>query len=419
MSSRRNQKLPVVIKAAIETMTEAMAKLDANAKRDRSHYHKIGAAWYAIKASPELDEIGGIGALRPHLPNTPEWLNRCAIAYDGHRTGDLQKAELWAKHNYRHPRNLYEPYRMAELVEAYRNRRKLPAVRRSLTVMTQANRLDGNPRVSFGSHGSAILGDCHKLLAEVPDAVIDAVIVDPPFGSLGTHWKTVNEWDKPLDWDVVWPELLRVLKPFGNIAICSMEPLTSALVQAQVQHYLFKEFWVRKATNIIGPYHNRPLNLVEEIPVFSRGRKNQRTFNPQMIPIEPYSKLLPKLGEVYRYKTLKDSRNRQQYSTKYPGNLIAVPRSDHDKPHFMQCQKPVELLRRLVRTYTNADDVVLDFCAGSFTTGVACFLEGRKFIGLEQERRHFAFGTRRLQALIAQAAPEPKAATEIPTPELV
>ena len=52
-------------------------------------------------------------------------------------------------------------------------------------------------------------------------------------------------------------------------------------------------------------------------------------------------------------------------------------------------QKPVELLRYMIRTYSNPGDVVLDNTMGSGSTGVAAKMEGREFIGIEMDKGYF------------------------------
>ena len=59
-------------------------------------------------------------------------------------------------------------------------------------------------------------------------------------------------------------------------------------------------------------------------------------------------------------------------------------------------QKPVSLMQRLVKIYTNPGDIVLDPFAGSGSTGVACILNGRDFIGIEQSKDYYNIMVERL-----------------------
>ena len=64
---------------------------------------------------------------------------------------------------------------------------------------------------------------------------------------------------------------------------------------------------------------------------------------------------------------------------------------------FHTCEKPVDILSRIIRVSSRAGDVVLDSFMGSGSTGVACVQEGRNFIGIEQERRYFEIAQRRIE----------------------
>jgi len=61
--------------------------------------------------------------------------------------------------------------------------------------------------------------------------------------------------------------------------------------------------------------------------------------------------------------------------------------------------KPLALMEWLVKTYTNAGDVVIDPFMGSGTTGVACALHGRRFIGIEKEPEYFEKAVQRIKNL--------------------
>lgn len=59
-------------------------------------------------------------------------------------------------------------------------------------------------------------------------------------------------------------------------------------------------------------------------------------------------------------------------------------------------EKPLELVRKLVRMYSNEGDVVLDPCIGSGTTIVACRLEGRNYIGFEKNEENYKIASERI-----------------------
>ena len=240
------------------------------------------------------------------------------------------------------------------------------------------------------------------------------MINDPPFGCWdgvsSSSGKIQHEWDQPLDWDLLWPEIWRVVKPSGTVVISSVEPLTSMLIHAQMRHHLWNWRWLHKATNMFGPRYGRPLDVVEDVLVFSRAGHASRTYNPQMRQLDEGVERFKSLGfQLFPQNTDVGGGRWMKFHELTPVTLIEAPRTPYDSPRIMYGQKPVSLMRYLIRTHTDPGDVVLDITAGSFTTAVACVLEGRKFIVMEKYRRHFALGVRRLHNLIREGgiAPPP------------
>ena len=68
----------------------------------------------------------------------------------------------------------------------------------------------------------------------------------------------------------------------------------------------------------------------------------------------------------------------------------------NDKSGLHPTQKPIELSEYLIRTYTNKNDLVLDFTMGSGTTGVACKRTNRNFIGIEKDKEYFEIAKERI-----------------------
>jgi len=74
---------------------------------------------------------------------------------------------------------------------------------------------------------------------------------------------------------------------------------------------------------------------------------------------------------------------------------------DFEFNRFHPTQKPVALLEDLIQTFSRPGDLVVDFTAGSFSTGVAALRTGRRFVGVERDPGFFEIGVRRLQELEA------------------
>jgi hypothetical protein len=132
-----------------------------------------------------------------------------------------------------------------------------------------------------------------------------------------------------------------VLKPTGTVVIFAMEPLTSTLVQSQLDQFLYKQYWLRKATNILGPHQGRPLDMVEEIAVFSRVGKSERTYNPQITELQtPLSRLMPRSASFFLYRTRQAIPARQISHARHPVNIIVSQRTRFDSPWRRQSLVP-------------------------------------------------------------------------------
>ena len=67
---------------------------------------------------------------------------------------------------------------------------------------------------------------------------------------------------------------------------------------------------------------------------------------------------------------------------KYPASIWRFPKP-HPSVALHATEKPIELLRYVIRTYTNVGGVVLDNCCGTGSTLIAAKLEGRQYIGID------------------------------------
>lgn len=124
------------------------------------------------------------------------------------------------------------------------------------------------------------------------------------------------------------------------------------------------------------------------------------TYNPQMREgFEPY---IRDRGERTPTSVIGSNVKRcttNNDGTRYPTNLLYFKR-DKDKVH--PTQKPVDLLRYLIRTYTNDNALVLDNTCGSGSTCVAAIREKRNFIGIELNDEYFDIASNRINSEMQQ-----------------
>tara|TARA_R110002020_G_scaffold447775_1_gene660197 strand:+ start:74 stop:787 length:714 start_codon:yes stop_codon:yes gene_type:complete len=227
-------------------------------------------------------------------------------------------------------------------------------------------------------------------MKDIPDGSVDAIITDPPFGT------TACKWDSVIDFELMWKQLNRIIKPNGAIVLFGSEPFSSALRMSNIKNYKYD--WIWEKTQATGHLNakRQPLRSNELISVFY---KKQCTYNPQKTQgHKPMNSGVRRLDvqnktEVYgkATKELPFGGN----TDRYPRTNI-VFKSDKQTSYKHPTQKPIALMEYLIKTYTNENETVLDFTMGSGTTGVAAKNLNRKFIGIEQDEKYFKIATERI-----------------------
>lgn len=195
----------------------------------------------------------------------------------------------------------------------------------------------------------------------------------------------------------MWEQLKRIAKPRAAIVMFASQPFTSALVMSN--SVWFKYMWVwHKAQS--GSFFNakyQPLRVTEDIVVFSDG-------SPRYFPIMRQGRMRKRGGSATRpANALGIKPGHITWSDEYyPTNILDFPNCAKKVMIEHPTQKPVALMEYLIRTYTNEGDTVLDFCAGSGSTGVAAVQLGRHFIGIEADASYCEIARARIVAATAQ-----------------
>lgn len=219
-----------------------------------------------------------------------------------------------------------------------------------------------------------IEGDCLEVMKGIPGESIDMILCDLPYGT------TQNKWDSIIDLDLLFTEYMRIIKPHGAIVLTSSGLFTAKLMLRAPEIYKYKLVWVKsKATNFLNA-KKQPLRKYEDICVFY---KAQPTYNPQMSEGEAYDKGVRKDQLTGSYGAFSPKHVKSDGS-RYPTDIVYFRTAESEGAVYHPTQKPVELGRYLIRTYTNPGDIVLDNACGSGSFCVAAVLEGRSFIGIEK-----------------------------------
>lgn len=238
-----------------------------------------------------------------------------------------------------------------------------------------------------------ILGDCVKVMADIPDKSVAAVITDLPYGI------TSNKWDTEFPLDVWWEQVKRIC--YGAVITTASQPFTSRMVMSNLEWFRHEWIWIKNKGSNFANTVREPMKEHESVLVFS---EKQWTYNKQMQIRAKGGADRVKYGVSFRCK----SENYREFQEKLDNTLseLRVPSSWQKfncESGLHPTQKPLDLMRYLIRTYTNHDDVVLDTCMGSATTGVAAYMEGRKFIGIEMKPEYFSVAVERINQRTAQA----------------
>lgn len=231
-------------------------------------------------------------------------------------------------------------------------------------------------------------GDCLEIMKDIDDRSIDMILCDLPYGT------TACKWDTIIPFEPLWEQYKRIIKDNGAIVLTASQPFTSALVMSNVKMFKYEWIWDKVLGSRFLLCKKQPLLTHENILVFY---KKQPKYFPQMTVGVEY-----KQQDFKNKEKIEGSQGIKKFVKK--GGNLRYPKTIYQssnaglrsgKVHF--AQKPVALFEYLIKTYTNEGDLVLDNCAGSGTTGVACQNLKRNFILIEKEPEYCTIAEKRLK----------------------
>jgi site-specific DNA-methyltransferase (adenine-specific) len=213
---------------------------------------------------------------------------------------------------------------------------------------------------------------------------IDFIYFDPPFAI------TEASYDTSLKWSELWPEMWRVLKPKGVIAIHTSQPFTFDLISTQRKH--FKYCWYWKKNHKTGHLFSKhqPMRCIEEVCIFYKKNK----YNPQMIKLEKPIEYNGRNVSTGNYYHRDKGMPPKTYTHNYPTHLLQYNSIKH--PYST---RPIELCEYFIKTYSNENDVILDLTCSNATAGVACINLNRKYIGVDIDEKMINDAKERLKKI--------------------
>lgn len=240
-------------------------------------------------------------------------------------------------------------------------------------------------------------GDCLDVMQEICDKSIDMILCDLPYGT------TYCEWDTIIPFEPLWKQYKRIIKDNGAIVLTASQPFTSILVMSNIKMFKYEWIWEKAVGSNFCALKYQPMKEHESVCVFSK--KTHKYY-----PIKQKRKGSGSHKVRCRSKPVKTGETTG--SLKFKGWKVGDYDENWRNPSSVQyfnnrescrglhpTQKPVALFEYLIKTYTDEGDLVLDNCAGSGTTGVACENLNRKYILIEKESKYIEVIRKRLNGI--------------------
>ena len=229
-----------------------------------------------------------------------------------------------------------------------------------------------------------LLGDCLELMKDIPNGSIDMILCDLPYVT------TACKWDTIIPFEPLWEQYERIIKPNGAIVLTSAQPFTSALIMSNPNMFGYEIIWQKERPTNFMMGKKQILKYHENICVFY---KKQPIFNPVLEdkPVENKRRNKPRkmtnavygIEEGMKYAERTENGGIKDWNYPHSIQFFSMQRGLHPT------QKPTELFEYLIKTYSNEGDLVLDNCAGSGTTAIACLNTKRQFIVMEKEQKYY------------------------------
>lgn len=235
---------------------------------------------------------------------------------------------------------------------------------------------------------SVIFGDCLDVLPTLPEGGFDLILCDPPYGI------TSAGFDCEINLARLWPLLWRVAKPHCPVILTGVQPFSSVVTMSQIVNFRHEWVWIKNRGSNFANTVREPMKEHEHVLVFAR---NPWTYNKQMQ--ERTGGGASRVAYDFNFRT--ETENYKGFAGKEGEQLppMRVPSSCQKfncEVGLHPQQKPVDLFRYLIRTYSDQGAVVLDFAAGSATTAIAAMREGRSCFCIEKEKRFADVGEKRI-----------------------
>lgn len=298
-----------------------------------------------------------------------------------------------------------------------------------------------------------LTGDCLIESDKIASSSVDLILTDLPYGTMNGF--NGIEWDFAIDPKEVYAIANRILRKNGKMVLFSQEPYTTRLItQANANiPFSYRAIWEKDNFANALLVNKAMVGYYEDILVFSKTHDTDGVH-----PLRDYfARVLEYIGKglsqinavlghrraehsfyvttsqfslctestynelIERYEIVEmdgfipyeelvetDRKTKDEHfpsvfnlweGGKYKSNILRY-KKDYDGYH--PTQKPILLLEDLIKTFSNAGDMVADLTAGSGSTAVAAINTGRNFVAIEQVADYVAIAQRRIDGALAR-----------------
>ncbi len=247
-----------------------------------------------------------------------------------------------------------------------------------------------------------IKGDCIEVMKDIPSRSVDLILTDMPYGMLNKS-NPEAKWDKEVSLPSLWNHYKRIIKENGAILLFGQGLFAAKLIMSNPKWFRYDLVWDKDRKSNFLNCKKMPMRQHEQVLVFY---DKPPTYNPQMV-----------FAGRWKWNHSRGNQEKEQTNNcfgkiravetiisdyKYPGTIVRFPKGHSRQDMLHPTAKPVNLLRWLIRTYSNEGDLVLDSFAGSGSTLIAAIEEKRDFIGIELSERYFEICKKRVAERLMQ-----------------
>ncbi len=224
-----------------------------------------------------------------------------------------------------------------------------------------------------------INGNCLEKLKDIESDSVDLVYLDLPYG------QTACKWDTKIDLDKLWIQLKRIGKKNTPYFFSCTTKFGYDLIASNKKWFRYDMVWIKTYAGGFLNCYKMPMRKHEMIYVFY---KHLPLYNCKKYHKE-YEKgnniLTETICRLNVYGRIYSSN--ATHKKRLPTSILNIPNTNKKNQH--RTQKPLELIKWILKYYSKENDIILDPTMGSGTTGIACLDMNRRFIGIEKDEKIF------------------------------